>query len=498
MAGRIATGALWMVLFKFLERTLGLISTLILARLLLPRDFGIVAMGTSLIALVELFSAFGLDTALIQRREVTAAHYNTAWTLNVMAGCMVGTLMAAVALPASYFYREPHLVWVIVALGVSAMFQGCENVGVVDFRRNLQFDKEFRYMLTKKLIGFIIAIPLAFALRNYWALVIGTLASRLVVLVYSYIAHPLRPRLSLAAIRDLMHFSKWMIASNLLAFLRERPADFILGRTSGPQTLGTFSIAAQLASMPSTELVAPINRALLPAYSRLADDKPALGRQYIAAMGVIAILAVPAVAGLAATAPFVIMLVLGPKWKEAISVLEILAFFGVTQVLQTNAYSAFLALGKPDVFVRINTFHVVMLLIALFVLTPRYGMHGAAWAYVISAVVALPVNFFYITRFMGLRMGDLLQAVWRPLVSAAVMYLVVRFAGPSAANLGGSSMDAFAPLLSAVLLGVVVYIGCSALLWASTGRQAGAENWLLEQVKALWNRFRRGHTPSSQ
>ena len=349
MPPRMVTGALWMVLFKFLERSLGLISTLILARLLLPRDFGIVAMGTSLIALTELFSAFGVDSALIQRRDVTVEHYNTAWTFNVMAGCLVGLLMAAVAIPASQFYREPRLVLVIIALGASSVIQGLENVGVVNFRRDLQFDREFRYMLTKKLIGFVIAIPLAFLLRNFWALVIGTLLSRLVILANSYIAHPFRPKFSMAASHDLMHFSKWMVASNLVSFLRERPAEFIIGRTSGPQTLGIFSIATQVASMPSTELVAPINRALLPAYSRLANDPAALGRQYISVMGVISLLAVPAVAGLAATAPFVILLVLGPKWRDAISVLEVLAFYGVTQVLQTNAYSAFLALGKPDV-----------------------------------------------------------------------------------------------------------------------------------------------------
>ncbi|MEO8225554.1 MAG: lipopolysaccharide biosynthesis protein, partial [Gammaproteobacteria bacterium] len=366
MTQRIAAGALLMVLFKLLERSLGLISTLILARLLLPKDFGIVAMGMSLIALIELFSAFGLDSALIQRRDVTREHYNTAWTFNVMAGCLVGLMMAAAAVPASHFYREPNLVLVIILLGVSSAIQSLENVGVVDFRRNLQFDREFRYMLTKKVVGFAIAIPLAFALRNYWALVIGTLLSRVVILGYSYVVHPFRPRFSLAASGDLMHFSKWMVASNLVAFLRERPADFIVGRISGPQSLGIFSIANQLASMPSTELVAPINRALLPAYARLASDPVALGKQYLSVMGVIALLAVPAVAGLAATAPFVIMLVLGPKWREAIPVLEVLAFFGITQVLQTNAYSAFLALGKPDVFVRINAFHVVALLIALF------------------------------------------------------------------------------------------------------------------------------------
>src|SRR5690348_9557750 len=97
----MAKGAIWMVLFKALERSLGLISMLVLARLLTPSDFGLVAMATSLIALLELFSAFGLDTALIQRNDATPVHYNTAWTLNVIAGCSIAALMLILAIPAS-------------------------------------------------------------------------------------------------------------------------------------------------------------------------------------------------------------------------------------------------------------------------------------------------------------------------------------------------------------------------------------------------------------
>ncbi|MEO8444918.1 MAG: polysaccharide biosynthesis C-terminal domain-containing protein, partial [Gammaproteobacteria bacterium] len=143
------------------------------------------------------------------------------------------------------------------------------------------------------------------------------------------------------------------------------------------------------------------------------------------------------------------------------------------------------------VFVRINAFHVVALLIALFALTPTYGMYGAAWAYVISALIALPVNFVIITRFLSLRVLDLVIAVWRPLVSATIMYLVVIFDGREASEMLASSADAFLPLVRAVLLGVVVYITSSGLLWLLMGRPAGAESWLLEQAGEIWGKARK-------
>ncbi len=480
----MATGALWMVLFKLLERGLGLISTLILARLLMPKDFGIVAMAMSVIALLELFSAFGMDTVLIQQRDARPEHFDTAWTLNVLAGCAVATLLAVLSIPASHFYREPRLVAVALALAVGAVIQGLENVGVVEFRKQLRFDREFRYLLAKKLLAFVVTVPLAFWLRNYWALVIGTLAGRAGAVCLSYLIQPLRPRFSLATASEMLHFSKWLMVQNLLSFLKERSASFFIGRVAGPAALGMFSVSAEVASMPGTELIAPINRAILPAYVKLAHDPVALGREYLSVMAGIGLIGVPAVAGVALTAPFIVLLVLGPTWTAAEPLLEVLAFFGITQVLQSNAYSAFIALGKPAIFAKINAFHVVALLLCLSTLTPVYGARGAAWAYVVAAIAALPVNFYYIIKFLGLRSLDFVARLWRPLLSAAVMYVTGKLWGPQLPPGAKSSAEAFVPLLSCIAVGAATYVVVDILLWLIAGRPDGAETWLLRELRA--------------
>ncbi len=480
---RMAGAAVWMLLFKALERSLGLISTVILARMLVPSDFGLVAMATSLIALLELFSAFGLDTALIQRIDATAAHYNSAWTLNCLAGCMIGALMVALSWPAAHFYREPRVTAVICALAAGALIQGLENVGVVDFRKQMRFDREFRFLLAKKVIAFSVTVPLAFWLRNYWALVGGALVGRAAGVALSYLLAPFRPRLSLAVAGDLMRFSKWLLAQNFLSFLRERSSDFILGRIVGSHGLGTFSVSAEISNMPGTELVAPINRAILPAYVRLAGDPPALRREYLSVMGMVALIAVPAVAGFAVSAPFLVLLVLGAKWTQAAELIQILAFFGIATVLQSNAYSAFLALNKPQVFVRINAIYVCVLLVLLGCLAPHFGIRGAAWAYVGTVVLVLPVTFHYITKYLGLRAGELFGAVWRPLCAAGIMYLAVRLLGPAEPHGSVPSLQAGASLLECVALGVPIYISAVTALWALSGKpEASAESWCLRQV----------------
>src|ERR1700732_920106 len=297
---RMARGAIWMVLFKILDRSLGFVSTLILARLLVPADFGLVAMASSLIALLQLFTYFGLDAALLRERDASPAHYNAVWTLNVVAGCLIAVSMFALSLPAAHFYREPRVTLVICALAAAPLIQGFENVAIVNFRKEMRFDRDFRFMLTKRVLAFCTTVPLALWLRNYWALIAGMLAGCASGVPSSYLLQPFRPRFSLQSLGSLMHFSKWLVVQNLLGFLKERSSDFVVGRIAGPSSLGIFSVAAEISSMPGTDLVAPINRAVLPAYMRLASDLPALRREYLSVMAVVALLAVPAVAGFAA------------------------------------------------------------------------------------------------------------------------------------------------------------------------------------------------------
>lgn len=484
-----------MVLFKGLDRGLGFVSTLILARLLVPADFGLIAMATSLIALLELITYFGLDTALLRDRETTPAHFSAVWTLNVLTGSLIALLMIALSVPAAHFYREPRVTLVICALSAGSFLQGFENVGVVHFRKQMRFDREFRYMFGKRLVAFVTTVSLAFTWRNYWALVAGMLVGRVSGVALSYVLQPFRPRFSLRSLGDLMHFSKWLVIQNLLSFLKMRASDFVIGHMAGSSTLGIFSVAAEISNMPGTELVAPINRAILPAYMNLAKDLPALRREFLSVMSMVALLAIPAVAGFAVCAPFLVLLLLGPKWAQAAQLIEILAFYGITTVMQSNAYSAFLALGKPQVFVRITTIHVAVLVSLLIALASWHGLEGAAWAYAIASALVMPVDFHYITKFMGLPPATYVARLWRPLCAAGVMYVGVRTLGPPLpAGTALGALQAARSLFECIGIGVPLYVTSVALLWVASGRPAGtAESWSLD-----WLRGRRARWSTSR
>jgi O-antigen/teichoic acid export membrane protein len=473
----MATGALWMVLFKFSERGLGLLSTLILVRLLAPADFGVVAMAMSFVALLELLAAFGFDVALIRNQGTDRKDYDTAWTLNVLLGAGVALLMVALSKPLSTFYREPALSTVIALLAIGSAVQGFENIGVVAFRKNLEFAREFRYLVAKKIAQFAITIPLAFALRNFWALVFGILAGRIASVILSYWVHPYRPRFSLAARGDLLHFSKWLLVNNALNFLRERASDFVIGRAGGARSLGIFNVSYEIANLPTTELVMPINRAVFPAYARLAADRDALRLSFAAVIGVIALFAVPAGTGIAALAELLTHVVLGPKWMDGVPAIEMLAFFGVTIALQTNSYSVYLALGKPHLQACVSLLFLAVLIPGLLWFTSHLGVRGAATAFLLAGMVILPANYAVALRHLQLPAATIVRALWRPILASAVMFFAVR------ALVDFMPGNEFVRLLAGVATGVVAYLATLMLLWRLAGGNGGAERAILDRCQ---------------
>jgi O-antigen/teichoic acid export membrane protein len=485
---RMAAGAAWMVAFKVTERTLTLVSTIVLARLLLPADFGIVAMAMSIVATLEVLTSFSLDIAIIQRADVERAHLDTAWTFNVVFGVLIALMRVVLAHPTAAFYREPNLVPVMYALAVGWFAQGLENIGPVAFRRELDFHKEYWFMSSKKLATFLVTIPLAIWLHNYWALVIGTLTGKILSVWISYLAHPFRPRLSLRGARDLLHFSRWIVVNNILYFVNQRTSDIVIGRLSGAQSLGVYNLSFEISNLPTSELAAPINRAVFPGYSKLHRETGSISDSYLGVIGVIALFSIPAGAGIAAVADPFVNVVLGAKWLAAIPLIKILAFYGCVASLGTNTGIVFMALGRPNVMSLLATAQMVVLVPALIFATYRAGLAGAAWAVLGTSLLMTPVNFAYLGRQLQISARDLLRPLWRPAVGAIGMYWIVS-AALDAFPLPGAG-GAFARLFGGVALGVMSYSAILFLLWRATGRPVGAETTVLWRARAAlgWSR----------
>lgn len=492
---QIAHGAIWMVFFKFIERSLGLISTLILVRVLSPDDFGVVAMATSFIFMAELLTVFGFDIALIQKQNASEAYYHTAWTLNVLLGALVTLLMLTGSHWIAEFYQKPAVFWVVCALSLGPLITGFENIGVVAFRKEMRFKSEFAFQLSRKVIGFLVVVPLALYLRNYWALVFGILAAKFAGTIISYIAHPFRPHFSLVKMRSLINFSKWLLFNNVVGFFKERSADFIIGRVHGATALGLYNVSYEFSNMPTTELSAPINRALLPGFARIAHSADQMRTAYVMAMSMLAMLAVPAAAGIFAVAPFMVPVVLGTQWLAAAPLMEVLALNGGLLLLHSSICAVLIANGHPDRVARTNLGYVVTLLLMFGLLVPGYGVIGASYAVLTTSVLMTPVYLFQVRRSIGVPVFDFARAAARPTLAAVSMCLAVRLALPDW-TIEMSMRESVAWLLGGILLGITTYAASLWLLWLACGQPAGAEHMLLTQLRERLAKRRVAPAPS--
>jgi len=483
LSERVAHGAFWMVLMQVIDRLLGVASMIVLARLLVPGDFGLVAMAMSIVALAELLGAFGFDMALIQNRNAQREDFDSAWTLNILLGLACGGILTTLAFPASRFYEEPRLVSMIVVLALAPVLGGFANIGTVAFRKEFKFRSEFVYLLTRRVMGFVTTICLALLLKNYWALVFGTVAGRAFGLVLSYMFHPYRPRVALGAARAILGFSGWLVVNHILGFAFHRGAHFVVGKTLGSAALGLHTIAYDIANIPREYMIAPVNRAVYPAYAAISGDKASLARAYLRVLGMTAAIALPAGLGIAAISDVLVGVALGERWLAAAPLLGILAVSSAIGATQTNMVYVYNALGRPHRQTLVMLAYVVVLVPCMLVGVDRWQLEGVALAYLVTGLLHAPLTFTMMARELAFGWRDYARVLLRPSLSAVLMFAVLkpwlRF-DPAAGFWPGMAI-----LAGGAALGVALYVSSMLALWALAGRPAGAEREFLDLALRL-------------
>ena len=225
---------MWLLLWRVATRGLGFISTLVLARLLVPADFGLVAMASAFIAAVDSLSQLGVQQALIRHPEDSSKLYDAAFTIQLGRAVITAILIVACAPWAAEWFHEPRLVAVLMVLAGTVVMGGFENIGIIEFRREIRFDIQFRLLLIPRVVQVLTTIPAALILHSYWALMVGVVCSKAAWIIMNYIAHPYRPKLRLTGWRHLAGFSFWIWATSLASLVWERCDPFVLGPHLGP------------------------------------------------------------------------------------------------------------------------------------------------------------------------------------------------------------------------------------------------------------------------
>lgn len=477
-------GSAWMIAARWATRLVGLASTLILARLLTPADFGIVAMALIASGLLETIAYAGVDLALMRAGHDTREHYDTAWTIQLIQAAAIALLLLAAAPLTAAYFAEPRAADVIRLLALKSLLDGAQNIGVVAFRKELDFAKEFRFLLYGKLLNFVVVVVVAFLLRNYWALAIGMVAGSIIGVALSYAMHPYRPRLSLARVREIWSFSQWLMISRVGAYLNRRTDEFVVGGIAGTSAMGSYHVASELSTMPSNELVMPMRRAMFPTLAKLTGDPAAFGRAVVATFASVAAICIAAGFGLMSIAPELVAVFLGQQWLAAIPLVRWLALYGSFSAL-VLVLEVPLWVGGRTRWSAMQTWLELALLVPLVWLATRsYGIEGAAATRAGVSAAMVPCMLFLTARAGHARVGTLLHALARPLAAALTMAGVL-------ATLPFDRLGHVVVILVAkIVVGALVYLATMAALWRAQGQPDGVESTVLQHAREFLARRR--------
>uniref|UniRef100_A0A831ZNB2 Lipopolysaccharide biosynthesis protein n=1 Tax=Desulfacinum infernum TaxID=35837 RepID=A0A831ZNB2_9BACT len=475
----LAKSGLWVLSISHSIKILAFFSTIILARLLGPSDFGIVAMATAVVTLVEMLGDFGFHVYLVQKQDLKDEDLNTAWTFQLVLALLEACALTVCAPFIARLYREPRLSPVFYALAATVTVGGFRNIGIISFQKELKFQREFFLRVPSKILAVSASLACAYATRNYWALIVGIFAQRLTEVAASYLLSSFRPAFSLRGTRELFRFSKWLYWNTTLSFLLQRSPDLILGKIAGKDAVGLFSVSHSLATLPTSELADPIARAAFPSYVKLKNDRSLLRDGYVKVLSLMGFFAIPLGVGIVALADILVPVLLGAQWSSAAPLLRILGVAGIVKTLQSNTGSIFLAQGRPQAVTALLILRVVVLVPMLVVLSSRTHAEGAAWAYLAAEAMIAPMVFCYVFKSFKIKWMSAMRIFLRPCVASLVMVLALN--GTMASGMINGLLErSFGALTILVLVGFITYLCAAFGLWLVCGRENSTpESWIV-------------------
>jgi len=414
-------GALARVCAQSTNLALRVGSLAILARLLDPKDFGLVGMVAVLTGVLNLFRDFGLSAASVQHANVTEEQTSTLFWINVLVGILLTLMASALAAVVAAFYHEPRLYWVTIAMASSFLFNAAGIQHSARLQRQLRFTTLSVIDTGSWLVSTVIAIGAAKVGYGYWALVAMTVALPLTATIAFWVATAWVPRMPTrgAGVKSMLHFGGKITANGLIVYLASNFEKVLLGRYWGADAIGIYGRAYQLIRIPTDILNAAVGEVAFSALSRLQGDASRLRSYFLKGYSLVLALTLPATLAGCIFADDLIAVLLGPKWASAAIIFRLLTptilVFAIANPLSWLLQS----IGIVGRGVKMSLVIAPIMIACYFVGLP-YGPNGMACAF--SSVMMLWLMPVVVWSLQGtpVSLKDVLVAVSRPLLSSVV------------------------------------------------------------------------------
>lgn len=466
LSTRTLHGMLWAYGSFAAGRALTLVSTAVLARLLDPRDFGLVALALVFTAVLETVADLGLGQVLViaDRRELQA-RADTVFVASLAIGAVLAVLIAALGPLAAAFFDQPALTGLMALLGANFLLRSLGSTHYALAERALDFRTRTQAEVAEVLVRGVVAIALAAAGAGALSIVGGQLAGTVALVVTLWRLVPWRPRLrgERTPLRAMWRLGAAFGGVDLLAALSNNVDYVFIGRVLGPASLGLYSIGFRLPELLVMNVTLVAGRVLFPAFAAVASD--GLPRAFEISLRYTVMLSLPLAAGLAALAHPIVVALFGARWEGAATPMRVLTLYALALTLNIPAGTAYKAGGRPHLLLALALPRLAVLVVSIALLVDR-GIVAVAACQAGAALLVAVASTILAVRMLALPARRLSAAIWRPLMSAVAMGAVLTLVA-----------ELLAPWPALVLgppLGAALYL---ALLWL-VARDDLAELWL--------------------
>ena len=405
---------------------LRLASIMVLARMLIPEHFGLIGMVTALTILIERFQDLGLGDAIVQRTEITHEQVSTLFWVNLSICSFLTILVALSAKVVAWFYSDPRLVWITVALSSNFAFAGLAIQHQALIRRRMRFDHFALIQILSTTFGFGVAIILAWLGCGYWALVWKELSRTLFNTVLAWSFCPWRPGLPVrnAGVKSMLQFGSNVTGFNVLYYLSNSLDSILIGKYCGAVHVGLYSRAKQLTAIPISQLLEPIRFISLPTLSALQSD-PAKYLSYFEKMlAVLSFLYMPLIVYIGIYSHPIVYLALGSQWMDAVPIFRLLAISMFATPIIALLGMIMLSSGQTRRYFFWGLFTSSSTIIA-FVVGIRWGVIGVAASWPIATAANLIFSLFFVFKGSPVGIASTLNSICRPAIASICMGVVL-------------------------------------------------------------------------
>jgi O-antigen/teichoic acid export membrane protein len=420
LARQAGTALVWKTIQLAGVKGIFLARLMILARLLTPDDFGLLAIAAVALGVFVTLTDFGMIPALVQQSHVDERHYNSSWTVGILRAITIAGVVFLLAPIIAGFFAEPRATNILRLLALQPLMEAAASIKVADLNRNLRFRELALMGVAVALIDLLVAMSLAGSF-GVWALVAASLSGAATHVVLSYFFAPYRPRLSMSsdATRSLLRFGRWIFLRGLITVAGGALLQLLISRKLGTAALGLYFMAGKIAFLPHEIGNQVVGSVAFPLYSRLQSDTHRTAEAFRAIFLGMSIVFLPIYALIIALTPSLVQEVLGVRWTGTEPLIQTLALVGILGLFGDAVGPVLQGLGRPNRVVVLGVVQSLIILLFVWNLEGRYGVVSVAFAWVPAIAVSQIISAVFIRQLLPRPFSGMGQPLLVILITAA-------------------------------------------------------------------------------